>query len=222
MIPTNTVVYDLEIRNNIDGSNITWGDHHKMGVSSLVSFDYRDDRFHLYGEDNLHSFIERLVIPQTFIVTFNAINFNDNVLSFYNPYALPNQLPPSRIIYPTEETTAHHVDILALIVKATGKRAKLDDVLKATLGPDSVKSGSSAFGPQMWQEGRIGELFNYNLVDTLRTKELLEFIDREGFCMVYGRKVLIDLEAHWPEFCHPDKPAPVRMPPQAGDGSNSA
>jgi len=194
MIPKNTVVYDLEIRNNIDKVNIGWGDHDKMGVSSLVSFDYRDDRFHLYGEDNLHSFIQRLVEPKTFIVTFNGIGFDDKVLKHYQPRdTSPNSVTPFKLAYPTQETTAHHVDILALIVKATGKRAKLDDVLRETLGPDSVKSGSGAFAPQMWQEGRIGELFDYNLVDTLRTKELLEFIDREDYCMVYGRKVLIQL-----------------------------
>lgn len=222
MIPKNTVVYDLEIRNNIDGKEITWADHHKMGVSSLVSFDYRDNRFHLYGEDNLHTFIQRLVEPKTFIVTFNGIGFDDKVLSFYNPQSpVKTALPPTRIIYPTPETTKYHIDILALIIKAYGRRVKLDDVLKATLGPESVKSGSGAFAPQMWQEKRLGELFDYNLVDTLRTKELLEFIHDSGYCVAYGSTIDIDLKQVFAEIKlrESNDKAAVQMPPQAGDGS---
>lgn len=179
----NVVIYDLEIKNNIDGREITWDDHDKMGLSTLVSFDSFDNRFHIYMDDNIQQFIERIIgDPETktgpYIVTFNGKHFDDKVLHHC-----------TNIEYPTPLTDARHIDLLEKIKKVTGGRAKLDDVLSETLGPDSVKSGSGAFAPQMWQEKRYGELLDYNLVDTLRTKELFEFIVKNGYAMVYGRRV---------------------------------
>jgi uncharacterized protein YprB with RNaseH-like and TPR domain len=184
--PKNTVVYDLEIKNNIDGVNITWDDHDKMGLSTLVSYDYRDERFHIYMDDNINQFIERIADDpetKTFIVTFNGKHFDDKVLHHLTD-----------IEYPTPGTNARHIDLLEKIKIKTGTRAKLDDVLIETLGPDSVKSGSGAFAPQMWQEKRFGELLDYNLVDTLRTQQLFEFIIKNGFAMVYDRRIEFNVE----------------------------
>ena len=186
MLLKNTVVYDLEIKNNIDGKIITWDDHDKMGLSTLVSYDYLDSRFHIYMDDNIQQFIQRVAADPDgpYIVTFNGKHFDDKVLHSLS----------ENIDYPNSQTDARHIDILEKIKMVTGRRAKLDDVLIETLGPDSVKSGSGAFAPQMWQENRLGELIDYNLVDTLRTKELFEFIIEHGFAMVYGRRVEFDVK----------------------------
>jgi len=178
---SNIIVYDLEIKKRIDGIEVTWDDHDKMGISTLVAYDYNDKRFHVYMDDNINDFIERLLVPGTHIVTFNGKHFDDKVLASVQGS-----------LYPTEETNTRHIDLLEEIIQITERRAKLDDVLRETLGAQMVKSGSGAFAPELWAAGKIGELIDYNLVDTLRTKQLFEFVSKHGYMIVYGRIVNID------------------------------
>ena len=66
------------------------------------------------------------------------------------------------------------------IIKKMKPHAKgvfaLHDVTKATL--NHTKNGEGADAPMLFQQGRIVELFQYNLQDVRITKELFNFIQK--------------------------------------------
>src|SRR5688500_13555672 len=84
----NIVVYDLEIKVPINELPNGWESYDQMGISVAALWDYRTMRVHIYMDDNLHLLAERLSEPNTLIVGFNHINFDNRVLqaTLYNTH----------------------------------------------------------------------------------------------------------------------------------------
>ena len=56
----NIVVFDCEIKNSIDGKNIKWSEHAKMGISVVCLFDFRSMDYMVFLEDNADELVKRL------------------------------------------------------------------------------------------------------------------------------------------------------------------
>jgi hypothetical protein len=54
----------------------------------------------------------------------------------------------------------------------------LDSIAKATLGGTCGKSGDGALAPQLYKDGKIIELFQYNIQDVRVEKTLFEYIQK--------------------------------------------
>jgi DEAD/DEAH box helicase domain-containing protein len=152
----NIVVYDIETKETFD--DVGGRDQmHKLTISVLGAWDYRDSEFRIYEEKELPRFAERLS-QKPLLVGFNSRHFDTPILQQYMPFDL-GKLP--------------QLDIMAELVKALGHRVSLDSVARATL--NAGKSGSGLDAIRFWREGRIEELKRYCLDDVRITRDLYEY-----------------------------------------------
>ena len=167
----NIVVFDCEIKNVIDGKDITWNDHHKMGLSVACSYDFRTDDYEVWFERDVPRLCERLNSADL-VVAFNQKGF-DNKLLIANGGVINEE---------------NHFDMLEESRRATGwsenKRfptgLTLDEHLKAMFGEENMKTAHGAMAPVWWQEGRHAEVISYCLADVKRERMLFEFIATYG------------------------------------------
>jgi hypothetical protein len=163
----NIVVYDLEIKNEIGKNGVTWQSFDKMGISVGCAFDYRDYRFRVFMDDNLHELADRLNEPGTLVVAFNHISFDNNLLR-----GCGFDLKP--------DAELNNYDML--VESRNGARCpnqfqkgfRLDDHLHAMKLP--CKTANGALAPVWWQEGRVGKVIDYCLDDVMVEKQLFDFI----------------------------------------------
>ena len=169
----NIVVYDCEIKREIDMKNITWNDHDKMGLSVAVLFDYMDMDYKVYFEKDLQKLCHRLNESEL-VVAFNQKGFDEKLLR-----ALGGDLKEAIPNY----------DMLEESRKATGwcegKRfpsgLKLDNHLEAIFGKDQMKTEHGSQAPVMWQKGLHAEVITYCLADVKRERMLFEHIWEKGW-----------------------------------------
>jgi len=76
----NIVVYDLEIKKPIEECSKGWSSHDEMGISVGCAFDYREMRYRVFMDDNILALVERLNEPNTLIVAFNHVNFDNKLI----------------------------------------------------------------------------------------------------------------------------------------------
>lgn len=178
----NVVVHDAEIINLVgNGAKhptldrpMTWDDHDAMGVSVACLYDYRDGEYKVYMKDNLDKLAERLN-EADLIVGFNIIGF-DHKLYRASGMALK----------PENELKVY--DILVESRKGLGCKEgdqypsglRLNNHLLGMFGPEAVKTADGAQAPEMFQQGRIGELITYCLSDVFREKRVFEHICAYG------------------------------------------
>lgn len=186
LIGKNFVVYDLEIKNEIDGVNVTWKTKDKMGLSVGALFDYRTGDYSVYFEENAPELAERLN-EADMIIGFNTVDFDNELLRVHAPK-----------LKPAEELK--NFDMLVASRKACGggflKGLKLDDHLLGTFGEDFMKTGHGAEAPKWWQQGLKAKVTSYCIADVRREKTLFEHIIEHGWVITptHGQKK-IDLSA---------------------------
>ncbi|AFC22526.1 putative exonuclease [Bdellovibrio phage phi1422] len=166
----NIVVFDAEIKNEIDQKNIGWKDFDKMGISVACAFDYRSYEFGVYLDDNMGTLTDRLNEPGTLVVAFNQKGFD-------NPLLRKDSLlvASGKVLKP--DTDLIQYDMLEESRKGSGggnfaKGHKLDDHLNAMGLPMKTDCGSQA--PVMWQKGQYGQCITYCLGDVAREKMLFD------------------------------------------------
>ena len=176
----NVVVHDAEIINGIPGPHptqgrpMTWNDHDAMGISVACLYDYLDGEFKVYMKDNFDKLAERLNSADL-IVGFNVIDFDHKL---YRGSGLP--------LKPEDQLRTY--DILVESRKGLGWKpgqefpsgCRLNNHLLGMFGPDAVKTADAATAPQMYKEGRFGELISYCLADVFREKRVFEHICAYG------------------------------------------
>ena len=77
---SNIIVYDLEIKKTIEQCSKGWDSLDEMGISVGCAFDYRSMRYRCFMDDNINELVERLNEPDTMIVAFNHIKFDNALL----------------------------------------------------------------------------------------------------------------------------------------------
>jgi DEAD/DEAH box helicase domain-containing protein len=176
----NIVVYDLEIENEIDHKNITWNDHHKMGLSVGALFDYMTGDYSVYFKEDIQELCARLN-SAALVVAFNQIGFDNKLLR-----VLGGDL--------RADGELKNFDMLQESRKSVGgqfaKGLKLDDHLAATFGKEFMKTGHGEMAPKWWQEGKRAKVVSYCLADVRREKMLFEHIASNGWVktLVHGQK----------------------------------
>lgn len=168
----NIVVYDLEIKNVIDGKNVTWSTYGKMGISVGCLFDYETGDSHTYLDDNIDDLYDRLSRAE--IIT------GYNIKGFDNPL-IASQSHVKRI-----DLDSKSYDMLEHVRLGMGYReghrypsgCKLNDVLSATFGMQKTEDGADA--PIFYQEKKMGKLISYCLADVRRERLAFEYAYLHG------------------------------------------
>ncbi len=183
----NIIVFDIETKDAF--SDVGGRDNfRKLGISVLGAYDYEKGDFIIYEESELGHFAERLQ-KNPLLVGFNSRRFDVPILQEYIPFSL-SKLP--------------QLDIMEELVKVLGHRVSLDSVAQATLGIS--KSGSGLDAIRYYREGRMDELKKYCLDDVKITRDIFEYVAKNGelfFTSKYGsgkRRA----EVKW-QIAHPDE-----------------
>lgn len=185
------VVVDVEIQKTIEETPGGWDATDKLGVACAVVYEYRADRFRIYGPDDVKALQERLLAADR-VSTYNGWKFDFPVI-----WALPGR---ARV----EALRAKSNDLLRRIWSAQGldpdqftdahKGWSLDLVAQGTLGAKKIGFGGDA--PKWFQAGQHARLINYCVDDVALERSLTNFIDRYGFVVngKTGRVVRIPRE----------------------------
>jgi DEAD/DEAH box helicase domain-containing protein len=170
------VVLDIEIQKTIEETPGGWESTHLLGVAVAVVYEFKSDRFRIYGPRDIKPLRDRLNMAER-ITTYNGWKFDLPVI-----WALPQ---PQRVDH------LDHVsdDLLRRIWWAMGlnpdeftdrhKGCGLDAVCQATIGARKIGNGEEA--PLWFQSGFWAMVTEYCVHDVKITRDLCRFIDRFGY-----------------------------------------
>lgn len=168
----NIIVFDAEIKIPVNVCSKQWASLNEMGISVACAFDYELMRYRVFLDDNVHELIERLNKPETVIVGFNHISF-DNMLLRANGFDLK------------KDSELKNYDMKVISQEAAGvginervSGFKLDDHLKACGLP--MKTANGAIAPIWFLRGEMGKLIDYCLADVSQERALFEFMQLHG------------------------------------------
>lgn len=180
---TRVVTFDIETRRlaaEIGGWDALRAG--KGGISVAAVWDSITGRIHLYDDRTAGQLAEHLESADV-VQSFNGKAFDVPVIE---------GIVGRRLIIPI------HLDLLDLIWKALSQRGErrkgntLNEVAARTLGESKPLSGVLA--PQLADEGRWAELFDYCVGDVDLTKRLFEFtLDNGGVVGGDGEILTLDL-----------------------------
>jgi hypothetical protein len=168
------IVWDLEIAKPIKNNDWNAAKRGENGISSLVLYDNDTERYHLYDDYTLDACAEHLNSADL-LVGFNSAEFDAPCFSGYTGIPLE---PP-------------HYDILQAIWETLGTRKsgyKLGQLCERMF--NEGKSGNGESAPRLYAEGRMGELFDYNLNDVYLTRKLFNHIVDTGEVLAPNGKPL--------------------------------
>jgi len=174
------IVVDVEIAKTIEEVG-GWDHTELMGVACAVVYEYRLNRFRVYGPGDVEALKKRLLAADR-ITGFNTFRFDFPVIW--------GRAGRERV----EVLRPKSNDMLMRIWKSLGldeeefsprhKGWSLDSVAKGTLG--TGKTGYGGDAPRWFQTGQWARLVDYCLEDVRLERDLSDFIDRYGF-VVNGR-----------------------------------
>lgn len=147
------VVLDLETKYSFRD----FDDPKKLGITVVAIYDYQDSQEKIFEEKELNKLFP-ILETSSYIIGFNVLNFDLNVLQGY---------------YPGNINVFSYFDILEEIKEKIGRRISLNEVVWATLG--KKKSGHGLQAIDLYRQGKIDQLKKYCLDDVLLTKELFEY-----------------------------------------------
>ncbi len=174
------VVFDIETQNIFQdiGSN----DPTALDISVVSVYDSETDTYTSAVIDDL-SAIWPIIERADALVGYNSNHFDIPLLNKY---------------YPGDLTHIKSIDILADIRASFGRRLRLDDVAKATIGAKKNADGLQAV--RWWREGNIKDIIKYCEQDVKVTKNVFEYARAHGHVKVKDgtRKREIPLDtSHW-------------------------
>lgn len=178
------VVVDVEIQRAV-AAPLTWQDTDKMAVAVAVVYEFRTDRFRIFGPDDLDALKARLEKADR-ISGWNIWEFDFPVI-----WAMPDRKPVARLYDKCDDGLRRVYKALGAEQGAQYLRQKgwsLDSVARGTLGVGKIESGIDA--PRMFQTGQYARLANYCVDDVTLERDVTAFADRYGFLVnAQGRVV---------------------------------
>lgn len=165
------VIFDLEIKNVIDGTNITWDDKHKMGISVGVARIFGSGETMVFMDDNMNELAD-LLESAPIVSGFNIIGFDIPLLEA----TLSRKLKLNKIY-----------DMLYVSRKSVGwsegktfpKGLRLNDHLAGVFGDKKTEDGADA--PIFYQDKKLGRLISYCVADVHRETKLFAHMHESGW-----------------------------------------
>lgn len=172
------IVLDLETKHTFREFN----DPKKLGVTVVAIYDYRDEQGKIFLEKELNKLFP-LLEAASYIIGFNVRSFDLAVLQRY---------------YPGRTEHLATFDILDEIRNKIGRRLALNDIISATLG--KKKTGHGLMAIDYYKEGKIDQLKQYCLDDTILTKELFEYGVKHGEINYFDPAGKAAIKVDWKKY----------------------
>lgn len=160
----NPLVLDIETKNTF--FDVGRDNLHKLEVSLVGLYSYKDDKYFSFGEHNLKE-AGKMLKDSSLLVGFSISRFDIPVLDRhfdFDLFAIPR------------------IDLLDEIELKLGRRVSLNVLAKTNIGLE--KTHSSLEAPILYKDGKMDELRDYCLNDVKITKDLYELAKKQGYLLV--------------------------------------
>lgn len=152
----NYVIFDLETQNIFQ--DVGSSDPAALDISVATFYESNTDTYTTVLVNEL-SQVWPILERADALVGYNSNHFDIPLLNKY---------------YPGDLTQLKSIDILESIRLSLGRRLRLDDVAKATVGAKKSAHGLQAV--RWWREGKLTELKQYCEQDVRVTKQVFDYI----------------------------------------------
>jgi hypothetical protein len=191
------LVYDTETQKLADDTPGGWDNVYGMGLSSAVTYDSKTDNYNFWDHNSREKLCEYLNGKN--VVSFNGMMFDSKLLlgdnrtieldgstknSKYGWKNIDIYVEIFRRIFQMDKS--NYPEILKKMQAKKHQKGifGLKDIAGATL--NKGKNGDGAHAPVLFKEGKLAELYQYNLQDTRITLELFQFIMKHRYCVTGG------------------------------------
>lgn len=152
-----------------------WANIPGFGLAVAVTWD-KEQGFRRWFEEDAARLVAELE-SFTRIVTFNGNRFDLEVLRKYAPVDALRQ---------------RSFDVLEELYRETGRRVKLDQLAKDTIG--SSKSGDGLQAVSWWRAGQKERVADYCEQDVAILRDVVEHGRAKGYVVVSARQVKVNWE----------------------------
>ncbi|MFN7139086.1 MAG: ribonuclease H-like domain-containing protein [Limisphaerales bacterium] len=153
----NIVYFDLETQKSAEEVG-GWDKIRDMRMSVGVTYSTARGGYRIYQEKEVNELMEELRRADL-VVGFNQKRFDYEVLTGYNPFFDPEQIPT--------------LDMLVDIYCKLERRVSLDSIATATFGVEKTSEGLQAI--RWFKEGKLMEIAEYCCFDVKITKMVHEY-----------------------------------------------
>lgn len=150
-----------------------WNSIHLMGLACAVVYDFDTERFTCYDHTQREALCARLLAADK-IVSFNGDRFDYPLV-----FELVMRAPPTEIV-------PKSVDLYRLMCVGANRNPALPQkgfglgaTAQRTIGRTKIDTGTHA--PQLYAEGKWGELFTYCMDDVALTRDLYLHVRKHGY-----------------------------------------
>lgn len=154
------IVFDIETKNTF--RDVGSREAVDLDLALIAIHDSKTDEYLTFLEEDLKN-LWPIIESADSIIGYNSNYFDIPLLNKY---------------YPGDLTQVKSVDIMKAIQDSLGRRIKLDDVAKATLGKE--KSGHGLQSVTWWKQGEIDKIREYCIQDVRVTKEVYDHAIEHG------------------------------------------
>ena len=157
-----------------------WNRADLMGISCVVLYDSKEDKYFEFLDDQVSSLIDHLK-KFDLVIGFNIKRFDFRVLGGYSGFDF-KKLPT--------------LDILEQVHHRLGYRLSLDHLARVTLGEKKTADGLQAL--RWWKQGRIREIIDYCKADVKITKDLFLYGKKKGYLLFNNKaKKTVRIPVKW-------------------------
>jgi DEAD/DEAH box helicase domain-containing protein len=172
-------IFDIETQRSAQEVG-GWNRADLMGISCVVLYDSKEDRFFEFLDDQVPLLIEHLE-RLDLVIGFNIKRFDFNVLAGYSDFDF-HKLPT--------------LDILEDIHNRLGYRLSLDHLAMVTLNKKKIADGLQAL--RWWKQGRIREIIEYCKADVAITRDLFLYGKKNGYLLFNNKaKKTVRIPVKW-------------------------
>jgi len=154
------IVFDLETQNFFQ--EVGSSDPAALDISVASFYDSETDKYLTISVDELQQ-AWPLIEQADALVGYNSNHFDIPLLNKY---------------YPGDLLQIKSIDILEDIKESLGRRLRLDNIAKATIGAKKSADGIQAV--RWWREGKVEEVKKYCQQDVKVTKQVFEYALEHG------------------------------------------
>ncbi len=155
------ITFDIETTNTFQEVNST--DAKALDLAVVCIHDSETDEYTHYFKENLNE-LWPIIESADLLIGFNSNHFDVPLLDKY---------------YAGNLFDIKSIDLLEKIHASLGRRIKLDDIAKATLGQQ--KSGNGLESIVWWKNGEIDKVVDYCKQDVKVTLDVYNFAMKNGF-----------------------------------------
>ena len=175
------IVVDVEIERTIEQVG-GWDHTELMGVAVAVVYEYRGDRFRIYGPADVLALQTRLLQAER-VTGFNTWSFDFPVI-----WGLSRAFRVDDLSKTSNDLLRRIWQGMGIDPDAPGPKGfggcKLDDVVRMTLGRGIGKIGNGADAPKWYQAGQIHKVINYCCDDVALERDLGRFMNTHGYVII--------------------------------------